>query len=93
MHTSSPHGTANLGKHLIAGNRLHSAGTHVIPAPNGLNQPSALNLVGFGGVKALNHTLGEQSSCGRGKLHRLVGDLIECKRHPLKIRQRCRMLK
>ncbi len=87
MHTSLPEGAANLGKHLVARNRLHSTGTDIITATNRFSYPCALNLVGFGRIKTLNNALLEQSSGGGGKLHRLVGDLIECERHAQTITQ------
>src|SRR5438874_2179734 len=77
-HTSSPHDAANLGKHLVAGNRLHATGANLIATPDCLRSPESLYLIGLVEVQALDNPLREQSSrCGR-KLHRFISELIQC---------------
>lgn len=75
-HTSSSDGASDLGKHFLTGNRLHAAGTNVIPPPNRLGRPGPLDLVSPAHIEALDHFLREQGPRGRRKLHRLIGDLI-----------------
>ena len=58
--TSSADSASDFSQHFLAGNWLHAAGTNVIPAPNCLGRPSALNLVSLAYIEALDHSLREQ---------------------------------
>jgi len=60
-HTSSPDGASDLSQHVLSGNRLHTAGTNVIPAMNCFGSPSALDLVSLANIEALDHSFCEQS--------------------------------
>lgn len=49
-------------KHLRARNRLHLAGTNLIPAPDRFGSPKKLDLVGLSKIEALYNSLRKKSS-------------------------------